>query len=99
MDRAHISWIRYPLVAAHPLATDWLIQQGQVGLTARTLAAYGSALNDYLAFCRHADVAVLDAARRDILGYLDDMRQRPHGRAGAVLHLTSGAGLAYATMR
>lgn len=59
-----IRWERYPRVTASEHARTWLKIQGELGLAANTLEAYGRALDDYLAFIAERTV-VPEAANRE----------------------------------
>lgn len=45
-----VRWERYPLVASMPTARAWLQIQGDLGLAANTVEAYGRGLEAYLRF-------------------------------------------------
>ncbi len=95
-----IPWEHYPYVAQWPPARAWLELQAKLGLSLRTLTAYGRSANDFLAFCQSTGSAVEAATRADIAAYVDDMRQRPNPTRGATgRSLSSGVGLAHRTMR
>jgi putative transposase len=49
-----VRWERFPLVAEDPRARCWLAIQADLGLAARTVEAYGRALEDYLRFSARA---------------------------------------------
>lgn len=94
-----IRWQFYPHLAAHESGRLWLELQARLGLAAKTIDAYGRALDDYLAFCERTRRPILAAMRGDIAAYADDMahRPRPHGRE--MLQIGPGPGLSNATMR
>ena len=90
---------RWPALASAPLAVRWLELQRNLGRAPQTVLAYARSLNDYLAYCERERVDVERAGRAEIAGYLCDLRERP-GRHGAnVISLTSGVGLANATLQ
>jgi len=70
-----------------------------VGRTANTINAYGRCANDYLAFCQRAGVAVLDATKRDIVAYLEELLQRPNPRRAITPSHPVRVGLANATVQ
>ncbi|HEY1517162.1 MAG TPA: tyrosine-type recombinase/integrase [Solirubrobacteraceae bacterium] len=73
--------------------------QQDLGRSPRTVDAYARSLVDYLRFCARHDVDVVGAGRAEIALYVRDLRERP-GRHGAkVVALSSGAGLANATLQ
>ena len=92
-------WERYPLVAAESRARSWLTFQAELGLAPNTLAAYGRALQDFLAFSARREVAATTATRPHIVAYLHELRTRPNRRGTAVRVLDSGVGLANATLQ
>lgn len=92
-------WERYPLVAAEPRARSWLTFQAELGLAPNTLAAYGRALQDFLAFSARQEVEATTATRAHVVAYLHALRTRPNRRGAAVRVLDSGAGLANATLQ
>jgi site-specific recombinase XerD len=90
---------RWPVLASCPLTVRWLELQRDLGRSPRTIEAYARSLVDYLGFCERHHVDVIEAGRAGIAGYVRDLRERP-GRHGAnVIALSSGAGLANATLQ
>jgi integrase/recombinase XerD len=94
-----IHWERYPQVATMPAAWTWLTIQGDLGLADATIEAYGRALQDYLTFCQAQRVAPETATRAHLAAYVRDLTTRPHRQGPNVVHLTSGSGLANATIQ
>src|SRR5262244_1098481 len=94
-----IRWERYPQVAEVPAACTWLTIQGDLGLARATIDAYGRALQDYLTFCRAQRIAPETATRAHLAAYVRDLTARPHRQGPNVVHLTSGSGLANATIQ
>jgi len=75
------------------------VWQQDLGRSPRTVDAYARSLVDYLRFCARGDIDVVGVGRAEIAGYVRDLRERP-GRHGAnVVALSSGAGLANATLQ
>ena len=90
---------RWPSLRRQPIAADWLTLQVQLGLTPRTIDAYGRSLGDYLMFCERDGIDPLNADRGEIARYVHDLARRP-GRCGPnVVAIDSGVGLANATMQ
>ena len=90
---------RWPSLGACPLAVRWLELQQDLGRSPRTIEAYARSLVDYLGFCERRRIDVARVGRAEIAGYVRDLRERP-GRHGAkVVALSSGAGLANATLQ
>lgn len=90
---------RWPLLAAHPATLEWLTVQADLGLSPRTIDAYGRCLTDYLAFCAREGIDPLTANRSAVARYVRDLRSRPNPRGEKVLSMGSGAGLASATLQ
>jgi integrase/recombinase XerD len=90
-------WKRFPLVAQHSQAHQWLEMQIKYGLAPNTIDAYGRALEDYLAFCARHSIAPLSATREHIAAYVHYLASRPR-RARHGTPITSSS-LANATMR
>jgi len=88
---ADIHWERYPHVAALAPARTWLTIQHQMGLAPTTIAAYGWALEDYLAFCSAEGVDPALARRDHIAHYIHALLERPPavGRPRARLGLAN----------
>jgi site-specific recombinase XerD len=63
------------------------------------VSAYARDLDDYLAFCARARIAVATATTAHIARYVDDMAHRPNPRCKAIVYLHSGTGLSNSTMR
>lgn len=90
---------RWPVLARHELAVEWLEMQVDLGRAPRTVEAYARAVVDYVGFCETTGVDVLSPSRGDVARYLRDLRERP-GRGGAgVVAIDSGAGLSNGTLR
>lgn len=94
-----VQWEHYPLVTQMPRAQAWLHMQANLGLAPNTVAAYGRALNDYLAFCQHHELGVEAATKEQIAQYVHDLTSRPNPRGSTIRVLDSGAGLANATLQ
>lgn len=65
-----LEWPRYPTVAESPHARAWLAIQTDLQLAPNTIAAYGRALEDYLAFARAQGLEVVDARREHLAAYV-----------------------------
>jgi integrase/recombinase XerD len=94
-----IGWERYPQVARFPMTKSWLQIQGNLGLAANTIAAYGRALEDYLTFCWQQQIEVATATRAHLSLYVHDLASRPNPRGANIRALDSGSGLANATLQ
>lgn len=94
-----IHWERYPQVATVSCAGTWLSIQRDLGLSDATLDAYGRALQDYLTFCKAHHIVIETATRAHIATYVGDLLKRPHRQGQSVVNITSGSGLANATIQ
>ncbi len=94
-----ISWERFPLLSANPHARSWLTIQANLQLAPNTVAAYGRALEDYLAFCARSSVEADSATREQLAAYVRDLTRRPAPRGAPLRRSDSKAGLANATLR
>jgi integrase/recombinase XerD len=94
-----ICWERYPHVAQFPMTKSWLQIQGNLGLAANTIEAYGRALEDYLVFCCHQRIEVETATKEHLSLYVHDLASRPNPRGANIRVLDSGVGLANATLQ
>jgi integrase/recombinase XerD len=90
---------RWPALASHSMAIRWLVLQQDIGRPPRTVEAYARSLVDYLGWCDRVGVDALAAGRAEIAGYLRDLRERPSRYGANVVALSSGAGLANATLQ
>jgi integrase/recombinase XerD len=95
----NIDWSRYPTVAGHTQARQWLSIQAHLGLANNTVTAYGRCLEDYLRFCGMQEINPNTVTREQIALYVHDMTKR---RAPVTRHLHAdkpAIGLANATMQ
>lgn len=96
---SEVHWERFPLVEREAHARSWLSIQANLGLAPNTLAAYGRALQDFLAFSARGGVDALAATREHVAAYVHELRTRPNPRGGPGRLPGSGGGLANATMQ
>ncbi len=80
-------------------AGAWLQVQADLGLSPKTIDAYGRGLADYLAVCDREGIVPISAGRSDIARYVRDLTSRPNPRGGNIVTLDSGSGLANATLQ
>jgi site-specific recombinase XerD len=90
---------RWPVLTACPEALEWLRVETDLGMSPRTIDAYGRALADYLGVCRREDLDPLTANRSVIARYVRDLLRRPNPRGANVVAIGSGVGLANATLQ
>jgi hypothetical protein len=96
---ADIRWERYPKVAGNETTRVWLRIGANLGLAPNTIDAYARALEDYLAFSAQTHTDILTANREHIAVYVHDLSSRKNSRAGNVVVIDSGVGLANATLQ
>lgn len=94
-----IHWERYPLIAQQKHTRTWLQIQGNLGLAANTVEAYGRALEGYLRFCQNQGITPETASREQLSCYVHDLISRPNPRGTKIRVLDSGVGLANATLQ
>ncbi len=87
------------MLAQQPDAVEWLRIQSDLGLSPRTIEAYGRGLADYLALCAQEDIEPVTANRATVARYVRDLLTRPNRRGTNVVSIGSGAGLANATLQ
>jgi integrase/recombinase XerD len=90
---------RWPALAQQPDAVEWLRIQADLGMSPRTIDAYGRGLADYLALCAREGIEPLTANRAAVARYVRDLLTRPNRRGTNVVNIGSGAGLANATLQ
>jgi site-specific recombinase XerD len=90
---------RWPVLAQHREALDWLRIQSDLGMSPRTIDAYGRALADYLTVCQREGIEPLTANRSAVACYVRELLERPNRRGGNVVTIGSGVGLANATLQ
>jgi site-specific recombinase XerD len=90
---------RWPVLARHREALDWLRIQSDLGMSPRTIDAYGRALADYLTVCQREGIEPLTADRSGVARYVHELLERPNRRGGNVVTIGSGVGLANATLQ
>lgn len=95
----NIRWDRFPHIVQLSQARMWLSIQGDLGLAANTLEAYGRALEDYLIFCGRFGIEPCLANRENVAKYVHDLAYRPSRRGNKIVAIDSGAGLSNSTMQ
>jgi integrase len=90
---------KWPVLARHERAAEWLRVWTDLGRAARTIDAYARGLAEFLEVCEGAGVDPVRASRADVAVFVRVLTSRP-GRHGAnVVALDSGSGLANATLQ
>jgi len=81
------------------MTKSWLQIEGNLGLAANTIEAYGRALEDYMTFCCRQRIEVETATKEHLSLYVHDLASRPNPRRANIRVLDSGVGLANATLQ
>ena len=90
---------RWPVVARHGLAAEWLQIWADLGRAPRTIDAYARGLAEYLESCERAGVEPVAATRGQVAAFVRELTCRPSRSGANVLSIDSGAGLANATLQ
>ena len=90
---------RWPVVARHGLAAEWLQIWADLGRAPRTIDAYARGLAEYLESCERAGIDPVAATRGQVAVFVRELTGRPSRRGANVLSIDSGAGLANATLQ
>jgi integrase/recombinase XerD len=90
---------KWPVLARHERAGEWLHMWADLGRAPRTIDAYARGLAEYLQVCERDGVDPVAAGRGDVAAFVRELATRPGRRGANVLVLDSGAGLANATLQ
>jgi integrase/recombinase XerD len=90
---------RWPVLARHERAAEWLQTWTDLGRAPRTIDAYARGLAEYLEACERDGVDPLAATRAQLAAFIRELTTRPSRRGANVVALDSGAGLANATLQ
>jgi integrase/recombinase XerD len=90
---------KWPVLARHARAAEWLGIWADLGRAPRTIDAYGRGLAEYLQVCERDGVDPLAATRARVAAFVRELTTRPSRRGANVIALDSGAGLANATLQ
>ena len=95
------SWLadRWPVLARHERAAEWLQVWADLGRARGTVEAYARGLAEYLLVCERDGVDPLTAGRAQVAVFVRELASRPHRRGGNMVSIDSGTGLANATMQ
>lgn len=93
-----IQWPRYPFIAKNDHARRWLRSVADLGHARNTVEAYGRALEEYLSFVKGLGVAVAEARRDHVAGYVRSLlvRNKPDGK---VVEIDAPMGLSNASVQ
>ena len=98
MELADIRWDRYPAVAEHAMARRWVESQVLLGMAPSTVDAYARSIQDFLVFCKQAEVLANEATRDEVAHYVGDLRRRPSPYGAKVMASNPEIGLSNATL-
>lgn len=90
---------KWPVLARHESAVQWLQVWADLGRSPRTIDAYARALAEFLLCCERHGFYPVTAGRAQIGLFLRKLTSRPSRRGADVVVLDSGAGLANATLQ
>jgi integrase/recombinase XerD len=90
---------KWPVLARHVRAAEWLGVWADLGRAPRTIDAYARGLAEYLEMCERDGVDPISAGRVHVAAFVRELTSRPSRRGRNVLSLDSGAGLANATLQ
>jgi len=90
---------RWPVLARHERAAEWLRIWADLGRAPRTIDAYARGLAEYLETCERDGIDPLAATRAHVAVFVRELTSRPSRNGVNVVALDSGAGLANATLQ
>src|SRR5690348_7175144 len=90
---------KWPVLARHDRAMEWLQIWTDLGRAPRTMDAYARGLTEYLQVCEREGIDPLAATRAQVALFVRELTSRPSRRGTNVVALDSGSGLANATLQ
>jgi integrase/recombinase XerD len=90
---------KWPVLARHERAIEWLGIWADLGRAPRTIDAYARGLAEYLLVCEREGIDPVAANRAQVAVFVRDLRTRPSRNGANVVVLDSGSGLANATLQ
>ncbi len=90
---------KWPVLARHDRAMEWLQIWTDLGRAPRTMDAYARGLAEYLQVCEREGIDPLTATRAQVALFVRELTLRPSRRGTNVVALDSGSGLANATLQ
>ena len=90
---------KWPVLARHDRALEWLRIWTDLGRAPRTIDAYARGLAEYLQVCEREGIDPLAATRAQVAVFVRELTSRPSRRGTNVVALDSGSGLANATLQ
>jgi integrase/recombinase XerD len=90
---------KWPVLARHTRAGEWLQIWADLGRAPRTIDAYARGLAEFLLVCEREGVDPMVANRAQVALFVRELRTRPSHRGANVVALDSGSALANATLQ
>ena len=90
---------KWPVLAGHERAVEWLRIWTDLGRAPRPIDAYGRGLAEFLQVCEREGIDPLTATRAQVAVFVRELTSRPSRRGANVVALDSGSGLANATLQ
>jgi integrase/recombinase XerD len=83
---------KWPVLARHERAMEWLRIWIDLGRAPRTIDAYTRGLAEYLQVCEREEIDPLTATRAQVAVFVRELRSRPSRRASMWWRWTRGQG-------
>ena len=83
-----IKFAKYPDLLQHQRVHEWLLIRTQFGLAFNTIDTYAHALSSYLAFSEGQKIAPELSSRADVVGWINEKRERGIAEPSLILRLT-----------
>jgi integrase/recombinase XerD len=90
---------KWPVLARHERAAEWLRVWTDLGRAKRTIDAYARGLAEFLESCERTSVDPVAASRADVAVFVRALTSRPSRHGVNVMSIDSGSGLANATLQ
>ncbi|HUZ35105.1 MAG TPA: site-specific integrase [Streptosporangiaceae bacterium] len=90
---------KWPVLARHVRAAEWLRIWADLNRAPRTIDAYARGLAEYLQVCERDGVDPVAATRAQVGVFVRELTSRPSRRGPNVVAQDSGAGLSDATLQ
>lgn len=90
---------KWPVLARHARAAEWLQVWADLGRAPRTIDAYARGLAEFLLVCEREGIDPVAASRAQVAVFVRELRTRPSRRGANIVALDSGSGLSNATLQ
>lgn len=90
---------KWPVLARHARAAEWLQVWADLGRAPRTIDAYARGLAEFLLVCEREGIDPVAASRAQVAVFVRELRARPSRRGTNIVALDSGSGLSNATLQ